>query len=290
MKYEIRALGVGDVLDHAISVTRDNLWLFTKIMLVLFLPFNLATNFLINSTAARARFEAEFGPSPEDAPAADGRALGGPAAIRQASAAMVIAGMAVGGIVFLVNGLIVTPLTNAAIIYAIGNRYLDQPISMGTAYRRAIRVYFPLLGTLILVGLATGLGMMCIVPGVLFALWFSVSSQVVVLEGLSSTSAMGRSRQLVRGNMLTAFLLWIVVTAIGGSIGLIPRFLPVVTLSTAIETVLQTVLVAFFSAVWVVFYFSCRAKAEHFDLAMLADAVGAETEAAGPEVSPGPAG
>jgi hypothetical protein len=46
MGYEIRELGVGGILDQAISVTKDHFWLFVKIVLVLFLPFALLSDWL----------------------------------------------------------------------------------------------------------------------------------------------------------------------------------------------------------------------------------------------------
>ena len=196
MKYEIRALGVGEVLDHAISLTQDNLWLFAKIILVLLLPFTLVSNFVINTNAARNQARVELRSEPQIGPAEEDHvvlsrvpATGQPTVDLTALAPVVI--------VALLQLLIVYPLSNAAIIYGIGNCYLDQPISVGTAYRRAVRVYLPLLATAILTSMAVGAGyLLCFVPGVIFALWFSLSSQVVVLEGVLAAAAMGRSRQL----------------------------------------------------------------------------------------------
>jgi hypothetical protein len=289
LKYEIRALGVGEVLDHAISLTQDNLWLFTKIVLVLLLPFTLVSNYVINANAARnqphveLRTEPQIGPAEEDHVVISQVPVQGQPTIDLSALAPVV-------IVVLLQLLIVWPLSNGAIIYSVGNCYLDQPIGVGTAYRRAVRVYLPLLITAILTSMAVGVGyIFCFVPGVIFALWFCVSSQVVVLEGLLAAGAMGRSRQLVRGNMLTAFLLWVVMMAISMFVGVIPNLVPQVLLASVIEAVLGTAIFVFYSAVCVVFYFSCRAKAEHFDLAMLADAVGAGTES-GPHASPGVAG
>ncbi len=62
-------------------------------------------------------------------------------------------------------------------------------------------------------------------------------------------------------------------------------------LKVIIYSVTQSILFIFTAAAWVVFYFSCRAKAEHFDLALLADAVGVEDDQPPPtlNVTPGEA-
>jgi hypothetical protein len=43
-----------------------------------------------------------------------------------------------------------------------------------------------------------------------------------------------------------------------------------------VRSILQAIVSFIVAAAWVVFYFSCRCKAENFDLTMLADAVAAE--------------
>jgi hypothetical protein len=193
-------------------------------------------------------------------------------------------------IVILANALVVYPLCNAAIIYAVSSAYLEQPISVGAAYRRAARVYLPVLGTMTLFGLVTMLGMLaCVIPGILFLLWFFLSVQITVLEGLTGTAALGRSRQLMRPNLGSALLLIILISVIGLSLGAVAGLIPQLELRAIVISVLQTALFVFGAAVWVVFYFSCRARAEHFDLTMLADAVGVDEDQSDSGLSRGPA-
>ena len=78
----------------------------------------------------------------------------------------------------------------------------------------------PLLGTQVLVGIVVMLGfLLFIVPGIIFSLWFYVVIPVVVLEGLAGSRAMGRSRELVRGNLDKAFLLGLAVFLLGAIFG-----------------------------------------------------------------------
>lgn len=164
-------------------------------------------------------------------------------------------------------------------IYAVASCYLDRPITVGLAFQRARRIFLPLLGTTILLSLVVMAGfLLLIVPGVIFLLWYFLAIQVVVLEGLSGQAALKRSRQLMKGNIGTAFalglLVWVITVCASGMQALIPQ----VELKVGVNAVVQAVVLIFGAAAWVVFYFSCRAKAEHFDLALLADAVGVEDD------------
>jgi uncharacterized membrane protein len=247
MRYEIRELGVGGTLDQAIAVTKDHFWLFFKIVVVLFLPLSLIYGWLV-----------AWNIPPNEA---------------STSAWVVIVILAI------VNGWVVFPLTNAAIIYAVASCYLNRPITVGLAFQRARRIFLPLLGTTILLSLVVMAGFLLLfVPGIIFLLWYFLTIQVVVLEGLSGQAALKRSRQLMKGNIGAAFLLgllvWVITMAASGMQALIPQ----VGLKVSFNAVVQTVVLIFGTAAWVVFYFSCRAKAEHFDLALLADAVGVEDD------------
>jgi hypothetical protein len=86
-----------------------------------------------------------------------------------------------------------------------------------------LRSVTPVLGQLILVGIVVGLGVLVgliliIVPGLILLTIWSVSAPVVVLERPGGLRALGRSRELVRGNgwrvfgvVLVFFLLIIVL-------------------------------------------------------------------------------
>jgi len=83
-----------------------------------------------------------------------------------------------------------------------------------------LRAVTPVLGQLILVGILYGVGVvigfiLLIVPGLILITIWSVSAPVVVLEHPGAVAALGRSRELVRGNgwqvFGVIFLLYIVV-------------------------------------------------------------------------------
>ena len=175
---------------------------------------------------------------------------------------------------------IVIPISNAALIYAISNAYLEKSISVGESFKKALQRLLPLLGTWILVGLAIMGGMiLCVIPGILAAFWFGLATQVVVLEGMAGVAAMKRSKQLMVGNIGTAFALGLLLGIINGAIGFGVAMIPQPHVQAVLNAIVTGVLVIFGSAAGVAFYFSCRCKHEQFDLALLAQSVGAETPA-----------
>jgi hypothetical protein len=256
MRYEIRELDVGGILDHAINLTKDNFWLFLKIALVLMVPFNIVSGLMI------------LWSMPEVPPGATQAQIA--AAMQQVVATMALK----MGIIQLVNVCLVLPISDAAMIYAIANQYLDKPVSMAAAFRRALKIFVPLVLTWLLTGLVVGLGfVLLIIPGIIFLLWFMLVSRVVVVEGRWGTGAMTRSKQLMKGNMGTGLVLSILTFVIMIAFNWVPGLVPIPELTVILRAIAQSILAIFFSAVLVVFYFSCRCKAENFDLTMLADAV-----------------
>lgn len=86
----------------------------------------------------------------------------------------------------------------------------------------------PVLGQLILVAIAAGVGILIgfvllIVPGLILATLWAVAAPVVVLERPGGLRALGRSRELVRGNGWNVFavilLLVILVGLLSGAVG-----------------------------------------------------------------------
>jgi len=82
----------------------------------------------------------------------------------------------------------------------------------------------PMFGALIVSSLLAGLGIalgliLLLVPGLILMTWWSVVAPVVVLEGKSGSEALGRSRELVKGNGWLVFGLIIVVGIISAIVG-----------------------------------------------------------------------
>jgi hypothetical protein len=122
--------------------------------------------------------------------------------------------------------------------------------------------------TLILVGLVVGICVvfgliLLIVPGLIILTLWSVASPAVVVEDAGVFEALGRSRELVRGNgwqvfgvIVSVFAIILVVSVVIGSIGAIgDSFL----LIFIVQLLLNVALAPIFSLAAAVLYFALRA-------------------------------
>lgn len=258
MAYEIREMKLGEVLDQGLAVLKDNFGLMLGIMGYVYIPFQLI------STLVQISVLPEFliNPNPN---------LNAPPNIDMDALYVVIAVVASFGIV---AGLVIIPLTNAAVIFAVAQRYLGHEVTAGEAIRKGLSKVLPLLGTSILVFLAVlGGTLLCIIPGILFALWFSLVHQVVVLEDASGPEAMGRSRKLVSPYLGPLLVILIILMVVGGLMGAPLGAIPQPFVRGVLSVFINALVTMFSTAVFVVFYFSCRSGVENFDLQLLAESV-----------------
>jgi hypothetical protein len=261
MRYEVSELNLGGILDHAVALAKNHLALFFGISCVLYLPFNFFFQYMLIRLQAASP---GAGATPEDA--------GG---------FFVVFGFWFVSYVLFV--LIAMPITNAATIFAVASEYLDRPATVGGSLRLAVSRFLPLIGTSILKGFAIMLGLVaCLIPGIYLAFRFWFSTHVVVLEDRAGPSALTRSGVLMKGNMGTAVILGLVIGVISWATGAISGMIPVRLIQVAVNSLVGTALFIFAASASVVFYFSCRCKAENFDLTVLADSVARDLPPASP--------
>lgn len=117
--------------------------------------------------------------------------------------------------------------------------------SVGELLRSVTGIVVPLLLAGLLVGLAVAVGfVLLIVPGLIALTFFAVVAPAIVLERRGVVEALGRSRELVKGNgwqvfgvIVAIFLLTIVVgaivSAIGDAAGTAGRIVAEILISTA---------------------------------------------------------
>jgi hypothetical protein len=269
MAYKIQHLGLGGILDQAISIVKDHFGLLFTIMLLLLIPFNLITGGL---GLALMPDITTVNPTLEDQ-------------MRIAEEQMKY--LPIFSVLGFINALIILPLTNAAVIWAVAELYLGQPVTAMEALRHGLRRLPALIGTSILMYLAIFGGLLLfIIPGILFALWFGLSQHVVIIEGLSGPTALGRSKKLVRphlGTFLVLGILMFVIFAILGAAGL---FIPQPHVQLVVSTLINAVGTMVMTAAGVVFYFSCRCAEENFDLHYLAQSIGGEAAATDDQAIP----
>jgi hypothetical protein len=125
--------------------------------------------------------------------------------------------MGVGAVLFILPMIILGPIGSAAMLHVIAQEYLGRPVSLGDAFRFALGRFLPLLGTSILASLGIMAGMLaCCIPGIYLAIIWAFVSQVVVMEDIAGSTALGRSKDLVEGYFWQVFGVLFVVGLIVG--------------------------------------------------------------------------
>ena len=275
-----------EILDAAFRLYRSNFATFLGIFAVIYVPITLVV--VVVSSHFIAEAQAVFLAAADQATQTTAR--------RDLE---IIEGLVTGagGILY---GLIVVPLATGALTCAVGMRYLNEPASIGSAYRRIFPLFFKYVGTTLLSGLVIGLGtMLCIVPGLIFMTWFFATSSIVCLEGRGGTGAMGRSRDLVRGSgwrvfgflILTILLQGVLVGPVSVAAELVlPRITDSMalrfTLSTVFQQILGMIVTPFFSAVLILLYYDLRIRKEGFDIEVLAKNLGTSAPPAASPAQP----
>ncbi len=254
MQYEVKELSLGGILDQAIRLLRDHAGLLFGIVGVSVVPFSTLAMFIQQPHLERfqaAQLESGGAVDPE-----------------------LLATFMLWNSGLTVISLVIMSLANAAMIHGIASSYLSRPTTIGECFQRGLSRLLPVLGTTILVFLATFAGfLLLIIPGIFCIYWFMLSQHVTVLESQAGIGAMKRSKALVKGNMGTLFLLTLVLGILGAAIGGIAGMIPQPHVRIVIQAVVQGVATVIGGCALVVFYFSCRCQKENFDLDVLATAV-----------------
>ena len=240
MAYEIRAMTLGEVLDTAFRLVRDHAATLIGISLTVTLPTQLAVYLLQNTS--------------------------------NPNAAAVIA----GGLGFALYILVVSPIASAAITHAISEVYLGRSASYGASFARGVNLLAKLMGTAFLVFvILVPAFLLLIIPGLYLSIAFMLVYQVLVIEGSAGMTAIKRSYQLTKGNMLRVLAVYFVAALLMGVVSMALQLVSarIPYAGVLIDAVVQGVMTAYLSAAMVVIYFDIRCRKEAFDLEYLAHAV-----------------
>ena len=95
--------------------------------------------------------------------------------------------------------------------------------ALGDNFAQALKRFFPLLGASLLLGLGVGAAsILLIIPGIMLAVRWAISSQVCVIEKLGPIASLKRSSQLTKGYRWPLFGLGILIAVV---FGLVPYLL-----------------------------------------------------------------
>jgi len=253
---QFQPMSIGQILDQAFRIFRQNFVQFVTIVAVVEVPLILL------------QVLALMGVQP--AVAEDGTVH--PEAIATRMVVVLISVL----LLLIGRGLI-----NAVLLKSVSESYLGNEVSVGQAYG----FVWPKLGRIIWAsiayGVVVGVGLLLlVVPGVLFMLWYSLLVPVIVMESMATGAAFKRSKTLVRGNLgkvfLLTFLLAVIGAIAGGLCGGIAAIVaPKSQLTSGLANLIAQILVApLSSAAMVLLYYDMRIRKEGFDLEMLAKQFG----------------
>ena len=194
-----------------------------------------------------------------------------------------------GGLVTVVVAILSTSIATAACYRAISGAYLGDDATWRESLRFAVNRLWPVIGLTILTGLATLLGLLALVIGILVpTTFFAVAMPVLLVEGHRPADAMRRSWDLVRGTawrVLGLVLMALVLSTVFQSVVSAPAVALVFTDSSTVVTEIVTGLSQFLAVVLVTpftaaftmaLYVDLRVRKEGFDLVLWAQRLGIE--------------
>ena len=261
MKYEIKELEVGGLLDQTIRLLRDHFGFLVAIVCMVLLPIQILLGLV------QVSLMPQIDPATMQDPAVQAQAAGN---------WLVFMGATLLGlpIFFLLNAVV-----QSSIAYGIAHRYLGTNVTVGQSIRAALRRWLALLGVSLLYGAAVGFGMMaCLVPGILLMLTWYVLYPVLLFEGKPAMQVFGRSHKLMSGHMGKAFVLAFLIGVLAFVAGVALNFVPNAYVQSIVGSVINAFFVAVNSVAATVVYFSARCRVEQFDLELLAHLVESKQE------------
>ena len=203
---------------------------------------------------------------------------------------MVVASVLVT-LVWVLLTMVAQQLCNGALIKSVSESYLGNEVTVGQAYRFVLPKILTLIVASLVVGIVVGIGMLlCIVPGIIFGLWFALTIQAIVVEDLKAFKGMGRSKWLASGNLGRIFAVGLVVVLIalilGWVFGLAGGLLATqfgggeagntagLVVNQVFSLAAQILAMPIGATAYILLYYDLRIRKEGFDLEMLARRMG----------------
>jgi len=262
----LQKMEIADILDTAIRLYRQNLTLFMEIVAVV--QVFLMAIYMIGMWVGAQTIMAT--PS-EEIPW------------------LALLGLGPIGLLYIGGWILLFPVSEAALAFAVSETYLGRRISVLEAYRRMWPLLWRLLGTMILVSIVISLGTgMCLIPGLLVWVWFAITTPIVALERTAGPTAMDRSYRLVSGHWWRVFgtllLLQLIIIVATVAISVPPMLAAMLllgesnpllaqSLTTAVQTITNIVVRPVLMIATVLIYYDLRIRKEGFDLVTLTQAL-----------------
>ncbi|MEN6334929.1 MAG: hypothetical protein ABFE01_11755 [Phycisphaerales bacterium] len=274
---QFEPMSVGRIFDKAFALYRSNFLRFITIAAVIVVPLTLvssASNSWIRSKMpARRQF------------ITIGQGASAPVSPQNPASRPSIPLCCMGTMFPILLQVVAMMLCEAVLIKNISEAYLGNDITIGQAYGFVFPKALTLIAAAIYAMLATCCGLLLfVVPGIIFGLWFSLTTPAIVMEGHSAIEGMRRSKALVEGNLGKVLIIGLLLTLIANVIAIpldvLSRFIGGMLLadSTTLRSIwscipgmISNILVTPISAAaYILLYYDLRIRKEGFDLQMLA--------------------
>ncbi|MBM3460966.1 MAG: zinc ribbon domain-containing protein [Armatimonadetes bacterium] len=256
LRYDLRPLDYGGLLDRAFDLYRHNFSLFFSIASVVLIP--LAIIQMLGPLMQKSR------PTADDA--------------------LVFVGFT---LLFVPIYMFLALLVQAALTLAISNRYLGLPSTLGSAWAGARKALWPLLATGFMAGMLMLIGtILCVIPGIYVAFIIAFVTPVVMLEHRYYSEAISRSQSLVGdGQWVRVLVTWLLLFLINMAVLMLQGGVQALFMFTlgpessiyvnaVFQAVVNVLIMPITLTVTVLLYYDIRVRKEAFDLQMLAAAIG----------------
>ena len=202
---ELRPLSTGEILDRTFTLYRQNFLLFLGISAiphVLVLVLNLLRVSLTFSGSSLTRVTMHTGGAVTTAPPGMPSLTG-------------IAAGAIIGLLVVVVSLIAYLLSQGGTVFAVSEIYLGRSISIAESFRRVSGELLSLFGVVMLNGLATLAGFICLfIPGIYMMCRLVVCIPAALVENIGARDSLERSFALTKGNAGRAFVILLLYFAV----------------------------------------------------------------------------
>ncbi|MBN2313501.1 MAG: hypothetical protein JXM79_06195 [Sedimentisphaerales bacterium] len=271
--HDFEPMSIGRILDQTFRIYRQNFICFVTIVAVIQVPISLLM--IVSTTGLHRgvpiRQSSDSGQSSYGEPE--------PAVALFGAAGMVVTG---------IFGLLGQVLCRGALAKSVSEFYLGNEISVSQAYRFVLPKFLTLILAGICMVLVIYLGfLLLVVPGIIFALWFALTTPVIVVENLGATQGMSRSKALASGNLgkifsvgFLVFLIAIVLSMVlNYSASMFTRFIffgnatLLLSLRHFVSVAANILIAPIGATAYILLYYDLRIRKEGFDLQMLADSM-----------------
>jgi hypothetical protein len=295
--HEFEPMSIGRILDRTFKIYKDNFIRFITIVAIIQVPITLlmiiSTSFLQRGVPARneadSRQSSLYARQNSENINTEGSRTRFSNTGEDKYNPLVIFTGGIGMMVTSILSMLGNILCRGALIESVSESYLGTEITVGQAYRFVWPKFLNLIGAGILVALVVHMGLLLlVVPGIIFGLWFALTTPAIVVENLKVIEGMSRSKALASGNLgkilSVGFLVYVISWVVGIPFGIAGNFLGrilffnnilLMTFIYQLTAVVGQILIVPIGAIaYILLYYDLRIRKEGFDLEMLANSIG----------------